>query len=171
MSMEFFAYKWMDLFFGDKKEDYIYNHVAGGISFIPYGTIVDFFQQTAYDYYNLSKSDRNEFWRQAENEFLPYMNSKGLSFYKTGRRWQMKAHIFESPFYYIDYSMAQMTAFQFLALMQKDYDSAFEKYLQFVKIGGTKTFLEAVEEVGLVSPFEEDAFKIVTKTVRDILEL
>jgi len=171
MSMEFFAYKWMDLFFGDKKEDYIYNHVAGGISFIPYGTIIDFFQQTAYDYYNLSKSDRNEFWRQAENEFLPYMNSKGLPFYKTGRRWQMKAHIFESPFYYIDYCMAQMTAFQFLALMQKDYDSAFEKYLQFVKIGGTKTFLEAVEEVGLVSPFEEDAFKIVTKTVREILGL
>lgn len=171
MSMEFFAYKWMDLFFGEKKESYIYNHVAGAVSFIPYGTIVDFFQQTAYDYYNLSKLDRNEFWRQAENEFLPYMNSKGLPFYKTGRRWQMKAHIFESPFYYIDYCMAQMTAFQFLALMQQDYDTAFNKYLQFVKIGGSKTFLEAVKEVGLISPFEEEAFKIVTKTVRDILKV
>ena len=171
MSMEFFAYKWMELFFGDKKDEYVYNHVAGAISFIPYGTIVDFFQQTAYDYYSLSKSDRNEFWRQAEMEYLPYMNSKGLPFYKTGRRWQLKAHIFENPFYYIDYCLAQMTAFQFLALMQEDYDKAFEKYLQFVKIGGTKTFLETVEAVGLISPFEEEAFKKVTDTVRKILKL
>lgn len=171
MSMEFFAYRWMDLFFGEKKDDYIYNHVAGCIAFIPYGTIIDFFQQTAYDYYALSKSDRNEFWRQAENEFLPYMNSKGLPFYRTGRRWQMKAHIFESPFYYIDYCMAQMTAFQFLAFMQEDYDKAFSKYLEFLKIGGTKNFLETIKEVGLISPFEEDAFKVVTSTVRKILKL
>ncbi len=171
MSMEFFAYKWMDLFFGDKKDDYIYNHVAGAISFIPYGTIVDFFQQTAYDYYNNTKKDRNDFWRDIEGEFLPYMSSKGLPYFDTGRRWQMKAHIFESPFYYIDYCLAQMTAFQFLALMQEDYDAAFEKYLQFVKIGGTKTFLETVEAVGLISPFEEESFKKVTDTVRKILGL
>ena len=169
MSMEFFAHKWMELFFGDKKKEYIYNHVAGAIAFIPYGTIVDFFQQTVYDYYRLSKTDRNEFWRQAELEFLPYMDSKGLPFYKTGRRWQLKAHIFESPFYYVDYCMAQMTAFQFLALMRKDYDNAFAKYLQFVKLGGTKTFLEIVEEVGLISPFKEEAFKLVTDTVREVL--
>lgn len=171
MSMEFFAYRWMELFFGNNKDAYIYNHVADAISFIPYGTIVDFFQQTVYDYYSLSKVDRNEFWRQAENEFLPYMNSKGLPFYKTGRRWQMKAHIFETPFYYIDYCMAQMVAFQFLALMQDDYDKAFEKYLQFLKIGGTKTFLETIEDVGLISPFDEEAFKIVVKVVEKTLDL
>lgn len=171
MSMEFFAYKWMDLFFGDKKQDYIYNHVAGAICFIPYGTIVDFFQQTAYDYYNNGKKDRNRFWSDIEGEFLPYMSSKGLPYFNTGRRWQMKAHIFETPFYYIDYCVAQMTAFQFLALMREDYDAAFEKYLQFLKIGGTKTFLETVEEVGLISPFEEEAFKKVTDTVRKILGL
>jgi len=171
MSMEFFAYRWMELFFGNNKDAYIYNHVADAISFIPYGTIVDFFQQTVYDYYSLSKVDRNEFWRQAENEFLPYMNSKGLPFYKTGRRWQMKAHIFETPFYYIDYCMAQMVAFQFLALMQDDYDKAFEKYLQFLKIGGTKTFLETIENVGLISPFDEEAFKIVVKVVEKTLDL
>ena len=99
------------------------------------------------------------------------MSSKGLPYFNTGRRWQMNAHIFETPFYYIDYCVAQMTAFQFLALMQEDYDAAFEKYLQFLKIGGTKTFLETVEEVGLISPFEEEAFKKVTDTVRKILGL
>lgn len=171
MSMEFFAYKWIDLFFGDKAEDYKFSHLAGCISFIPYGTIVDFFQQTAYDYYNGSPSDRNDFWATAETEFLPYMSEKGLPYYRTGRRWQQKAHIFESPFYYIDYCLAQMTAFQFLGLMQDDYDGAFKKYLQFVKIGGTMPYLDILKTVGLKSPFEEETFKEVTKTVRKLLKL
>ena len=64
-----------------------------------------------------------------------------------------------------------MTAFQFLGLMQDDYDGAFKKYLQFVKIGGTMPYLDVLKTVGLKSPFEEETFKEVTKTVRKLLKL
>lgn len=171
MSMEFLTYQWMNLFFGENTQEYIFNHVASSLTFLPYGTIVDFFQQTVYDYYSLNASDRNDFWRQAEREYLPHLNNKGIPYYRTGRRWQQKAHIYETPFYYIDYCLAQMTAFQFLQLMQEDYKGAFKKYLQFVKLGGTKPFLDIIKEVGLKSPFEEETFAEVTETIRQMLKI
>jgi M3 family oligoendopeptidase len=171
MSMEFLTYKWMKLFFGENKDEYTFNHIARALTFLPYGTIVDFFQQTVYDYYSLNSSDRNDFWTQAEREYLPHLSNKGIPYYRTGRRWQQKAHIFETPFYYIDYCLAQMTAFQFLKLMQDDYKGAFDKYMQFVKIGGTKPFLDIINEVGLKSPFEEDTFVEITNTLRQMLKI
>lgn len=171
MSMEFLAYPWIHLFFGDKTEEYKFTHIGGAVTFIPYGTIVDFFQQSCYDNPDMTPAQRNELYNKLEKQFLPYMTTEGLPAFQDGRRWQRQAHIFHNPFYYIDYCLAQFTALQFLALSQNDYKSAFEKYISFLNYGGTKTFTELLDVCGLMSPFEEDSFKTVVETCEKILGL
>ncbi len=171
MSMEFFAYPWMELFFGDSANDYRFAHTASALTFLPYGTIVDYFQEKVYENPQMSKSERLALWKELEAEFRPYMDAEGIPFFEDGRFWQKQGHIFENPFYYVDYCLAQVTAFQFLGLMRKDFKKAFEIYLKFLKQGGTKTFLDLLQSVGLKSPFEEDTFRELVETVRNELHL
>ncbi len=171
MSMEFLAYPWLELFFGDKTEEYKFYHIGGAVTFIPYGTIVDCFQQTCYDNPDMTPTERNQLFNKLEKEFLPHMTTEGIPALQDGRRWQRQAHIFESPFYYIDYCFAQFTALQFLALSQQDYDSAFKKYIKFLELGGTKPFTELLDECGLLSPFEEESFKLVVASCEKLLDL
>lgn len=171
MSMEFLAYPWIDLFFGDKTPEYKFYHIGGAVTFIPYGTIVDWFQQSCYDNPDMTPAERNEMYNKMEKQFLPHMTTEGIPALQDGRRWQRQAHIFESPFYYIDYCFAQFTALQFLALSQEDYKGAFEKYIKFLDFGGTKPFTELLSECGLLSPFEEESFKLVVASCEKILGL
>ena len=171
MSMEFLAYPWIDLFFGDKTEQYKFSHIGGAVTFIPYGTIVDYFQQTCYDNPDMTPAERNAFYNKIEKQFLPHMTTEGIPALQDGRRWQRQAHIFEMPFYYIDYCLAQFTALQFLALSQQDYDATFKKYIKFLDFGGTKTYVELLQECGLKSPFEEESFKLVVASCEKILGL
>lgn len=171
MSMEFLAYPWLKLFFGDKTEEYKFYHIGGAVTFIPYGTIVDYFQQTCYDNPDMTPAERNAFYNKIEKQFLPHMTTEGIPAIQDGRRWQRQAHIFESPFYYIDYCFAQFTALQFLALSQQDFDATFEKYIKFLNFGGTKTFVELLDECGLKSPFEEESFQLVVASCEKILNL
>lgn len=171
MSMEFLAYPWIDLFFGDKTPEYKFYHIGGAVTFIPYGTIVDWFQQSCYDNPDMTPAERNEMYNKMEKQFLPHMTTEGIPALQDGRRWQRQAHIFESPFYYIDYCFAQFTALQFLALSQEDYKGAFEKYIKFLNFGGTKPFTELLSECGLLSPFEEESFKLVVASCEKILGL
>ena len=171
MSMEFLAYPWIDLFFGDKTPQYKFMHIGSAVTFIPYGTIVDCFQQRCYDNPDMTPAQRNELFHNLEQQFLPYMSAEGLPAFEEGRRWQRQAHIYQSPFYYIDYCLAQFTALQFLALSQRDYKAAFDKYIRFLDYGGTKTFTELLDACGLLSPFEEDSFKLVVASCEKILDL
>ena len=171
MSMEFLAYPWIDLFFGERTAEYKFGHIGGAVAFIPYGTIVDYFQQTCYDNPDMTPAERNAFYNKIEKQFLPHMTTEGIPALQDGRRWQRQAHIFESPFYYIDYCLAQFTALQFLALSQEDYAATFKNYIKFLDFGGTKTFTELLKECGLKSPFEEESFKLVVASCEKILGL
>ena len=171
MSMEFLTYPYMERFFGAQTDEYKFKHMASAISFIPYGTIVDYFQQTVYDNPNMTPEERNAFFLSCMQEFMPYASVQGLPFFEEGRYWQRQAHIFESPFYYIDYCLAQFTAFQFLALAEQDYDDAFDRYMRFLSQGGSKPFTELLESVGLKSPFEEESFVMIVDIVTKLLKL
>ena len=167
--MEFLTYPWMKDFFGDRLEDYKLTHIMGGLSFIPYGTIVDYFQQTVYDNPDMTPAERNAFWAKIEHEFLPHVEFDDIPFYKEGRRWQRQMHIYESPFYYIDYCLAQFTAFQILSLSLEDWDKAYERYMKFLKQVGSKSFTELLEYAGLKTPFEEKPFIEVCDAIKKLI--
>ena len=64
MSMEFFAEKWMELFFGDRADDYKYMHLSSSLSFIPYGTIVDYYQEIVYTNPDMTPAERTQTFRK-----------------------------------------------------------------------------------------------------------
>ena len=113
MSMEFLCYKYMDKFFGPRTADYKYYHFSDAFSFIPYGTIVDYFQELVYTHPEMTPAERNELWKKLEREYMPWMSTSGIPYLENGTRWQFQAHIYENPMYYIDYCLAQSVAIQF----------------------------------------------------------
>lgn len=170
MSMEFFAWKYIDKFFGDQTDKYKYMHVFDALSFIPYGTIVDYFQHIVYSNPDMTPAERNETWNKLEAEFRPYMNTEGMTYLSRGTRWQYQMHIYESPFYYIDYCLAQVVALEFLLESRKDYSDAFNRYVRFLSQGGEKIFPDLIEEAKLKSPFEDGALENVAKEIEKLLD-
>ena len=169
MSMEFFAWPYMDKFFGDRARQYKYMHALDAFAFLPYGTIVDYFQHIVYEKPELTPAERKAEWKKLEQQFKPYMHTEGVPYLELGTRWQYQMHIYESPFYYIDYCLAQVVAFQFLLESQKDYDDAFARYFRYLCHGGELVFTDLIKEAGLVSPFEDGALAEVAKGVEALL--
>lgn len=163
MSMEFFCYKYLDKIFGYDTNKYKLKHFTDSFCFIPYGVMVDAFQEEVYKNYFESPSWRKNKWKELEKVFRPYMDSDGIPYLEQGGRWQYQMHIYESPFYYIDYAIAQITALQFLFLSLEDYDLAFKKYNEFISYGCDFNYIEILQKIGLKSPFDEDLIKDIAQ--------
>ena len=78
-------------------------------------------------------------------------------------------HIYESPFYYIDYVLAQTAAFNFLLASRRDYDDAFARYLRLSKHGGEMVWTDLLEEAGFTPPFVPGALKTLAGEVESLL--
>lgn len=165
MSMEFFAWPWLELFYKDDTKRAKLTHLKGALIFIPYGCIVDEFQHIVYDNPELTPAERHEAWAKLERTYRPYIDMTGIPFYGNGRGWQRQLHIYHYPFYYIDYCLAQTAALTFRNIMMTDYNDAWERYMKFVNEGGKKTFVELCAVAGIKTPFEDGALKeIATAT-------
>ncbi|OEH55076.1 oligoendopeptidase F [Oceanobacillus sp. E9] len=170
MSMEFFTYPWMKEFFGDEVEKYKYAHLSDALQFIPYGVAVDEFQHLVYENPEWTPIERKQAWKKLEEIYLPHRDYDGIPNLEAGGFWQKQAHIYEDPFYYIDYTLAQICAFQFWKKAQEDNESAWEDYVKLCKLGGSKPFLQLLKEGNLQSPFEEGTVASVVKIIKDYLE-
>lgn len=157
MSMEYFTEPWMKLFFGEREKDYIDMHLESNAAFIPYGTMVDEFQHIIYENTGLSVKARNEVWRDLERQYKPHLDYSGNEYLLQGNFWKKQLHIFNDPFYYIDYVLAATNAFQYKVWMDKDYKAAWQSYLNFCKLGAKEFFTDLNKIAGLRSPFEDGA--------------
>lgn len=164
MSMEFFAWKWLDLFYGEDTDRAKYMHLESALIFIPYGCMVDHFQHIVYDNPDLTPAERHEEWLKLEKIYRPYLNFGDVDFYASGRTWQRQLHIYHYPFYYIDYCLAQAVSLKFWSLSQNDYKDAWKRYMRFVKKGGKNTFVELCGIAGIEVPFDNGALKSVAAT-------
>ena len=170
MSMEFFTWPWMGLFFKEDTEKYKFSHLESGLTFLPYGVAVDEFQHRIYENPNMTPAERKATWRTIEKKYLPDLDYDGQEYAEEGGRWQLQAHIYQMPFYYIDYCLAQICAFQFWVRMQEDFKGAWADYLKLCQAGGSKSFLELVEYAGLKSPFEKGTVESVVSSIEMWLE-
>ncbi|MBP5209425.1 MAG: M3 family oligoendopeptidase [Clostridia bacterium] len=170
MSMEFFAWKYMEPFFGANTAKYRVEHLLASLSFIPYGVMVDEFQHLVYASPAATPDERCAMWRGLEAKYRPWLDYTGLPYLGRGTRWQFQSHIFESPFYYIDYCLAQTVALSFLIESLDDYQGAFARYLTFVRTGGQKSFADLVKAAGLPSPFEPGALKRLADRVAELAD-
>lgn len=159
MSMEFFTEKWMELFFGDRAEEYRQMHLEDAVAFIPYGCMVDEFQHIVYGNPDLTPAQRKEAWVKLEKEYKPHLDYEDMAFFAKGGFWQKQMHIYDRPFYYIDYCLAQTCALQFKAKMDADFDSAWAAYLKLCKLSASDFYTNMLKEVGLDCPFEDGCLK------------
>ncbi|MCM3132250.1 M3 family oligoendopeptidase [Paenibacillus polysaccharolyticus] len=155
MSMEFFTWPWMELFFKEDTDKYKFDHLSSALLFIPYGVAVDEFQHFVYANPDATPTERKQAWRNIEKIYLPHINYKDNAYLEQGGFWHKQGHIFSSPFYYIDYTLAQICAFQFWKRSNEDMKSAWADYLTLCKAGGSLSFTGLVELAGLKSPFED----------------
>ena len=169
MSMEFFTADWMELFFGDETRKYLYMHLASALAFIPYGCMVDEFQHIIYENPDMSPDERKAVWQKLEGEYKPHLDYDGDPFFGKGGHWQRQAHIYEIPFYYIDYCLAQTCALQYRVWMEKDRAEAWKSYIELLKKAGTKTLTDVVAEAGLKSPFDPDCLETLISGAGKIL--
>ena len=167
MSMEHFAYPWMESFFGDRSEMYITSHLIGALCVIPYMACVDEFQHGVYANPAMNAMERRSLWRSIEKTYMPWRDYDGEPFLESGGFWMQKLHIFLYPFYYIDYALAAMCAFQYYGRMKEDRSRAWQDYLRLCRAGGTKGYFELLEEGNLLNPFREGT---VEKSVRHVID-
>ncbi len=170
MSMEFFAWPYMEHFFGKDAEKYKFMHALESFSFLPYGTIVDAFQHIVYENPDMTPAERNQAWLELEHRFRPHISMDGMPYLEKGTRWQYQMHIYEMPFYYIDYCLAQTAAFCFLLASRDNYEDAFARYLRLSRQGGEKVWTDLLEEAGFPSPFTPGALKTLAGRVEKMLE-
>lgn len=170
MSMEFFATPYMEKFFKEDEAKYLFGHLEGAINFLPYGVTVDEFQHWVYANPNASHDERCAQWRVIEKKYTLYKNYAGFPLYEKGTRWMRQSHVFGAPFYYIDYTLAQVVALQFLGLMKKNHEKAWKKYVKVCKSGGKYPFTALLQFAKLRNPFEPGSIKKTFTPVKKALK-
>ena len=155
MSIEFFTHPWMEKFFGPDTEKYYYSHVADAAKFLPYGASIDELQEWVYEHPEATPAERRAQYRKIEHKYLPHLDYNGLTYLEEGGRWQKQAHVFSMPFYYLDYTISQVCAFQYFVWDMKDHQAAWQSYLNICKKAGLMPFKKLAKECGLDSPFED----------------
>ncbi len=171
MSMEFFGWKNAEGFFGPDARKFKYSHLAGAITFIPYGTMVDHFQHIVYEKPEMTPAERHAEWKRLLGIYMPWMKLDGdIPFFADGEGWQRQSHIYECPFYYIDYCLAQTVALEFWAMIRKDPEDAWKHYMAYTEQGGSRAFTDLLRNADLVTPFDEACLRGVCETATKWLE-
>ena len=170
MSMEFFAWPYMDGFFGKDAEKYKYSHLADSIEFLAYGATIDEFQHWVYENPNATHDERCAKFHEIELKYTPHKKYDDCPTLAKGTYWLRQSHVFGSPFYYIDYTLAQVVAFQFAIENMKNHEKAWKKYIKLCKCGGKYPFLELLEKNHLRNPFIDGNIKKVIKPLEKVLK-
>ena len=170
MAIEFLTAPWHHLLFGKDTDKYALLHAEDSFVFLAYGCEVDEFQHIMYQNPDLTPDERNAEWLKLEKKYRPWIDFAGLPFYGRGAGWQRQLHIYECPFYYIDYCLSTMAALQFFLLSLTDHKDAWERYLRLVRRAGMASYTELLETAGLKVPFEEGSIKGIAQQMTDWLE-
>lgn len=170
MSMELITRPWMEDFFKEDTDKFKFMQLEDIIYFVPYGCLVDEFQQRIYENPSLTPTQRNELWLKLEREYQPHVKYEGMDYLAEGGRWQRQSHIYGRPFYYIDYTLAQICAIQFFGRFKAGDEKAWSDYIELCKAGGKDTFLNLVKIAGLRSPFESGVLENAVALLKDELD-
>lgn len=171
MSMELWTYPWMENFFGDKAEEYRKEHLADALMKIPYMLCVDEYQHKVFENPEMTAMERRAVWRDLEKIYMPWRNYAGNEFLESGAFWIKQQHIFLYPFYYVDYAMAQMGAFEFYTKMKEDRKAAWADYYKLCAAGGSMGYFDLLKYSGLHKVLEDGSVKLILKGVFEELGL
>ena len=170
MTMEHFTYPFMDKFFKENKNKYLYHHLTNAVKVIPYLVSVDEFQHKVFENPKMSASERRATWKEIEKTYMPWRDYDNDNFFENGAFWMQKQHIFLYPFYYVDYALAQSCAFQLFLRGIDNFDVAWSDYVNLCKAGGTKGYFDLLAVARLESPFEEKTIKDIASKIEKVID-
>ena len=171
MAMEQFAYPYAELFFGEKADEYRFQHLQEVLTFVPFGVAVDEFQHIVYENPSLTPDKRLKVWRDLERKYMPWRDyGEENEFFSRGGWWYHKLHIYQYPFYYINYTLTTMGALEFKKKYAEDKTACWEDYKTLCKIGGSLGYLDTLKKANLAVPFEKGGVRRAVSYAIDILK-
>ncbi len=158
MSMELFTMDHWDLFFSDKNDlaRAREHQLERVITIFPWIATIDKFQHWIYENPSHTLEQRKQKWVEILNEFSSQsVDWSGLEHYREFG-WQRQLHLFEVPFYYIEYGIAQLGAIGLYMQYKKNKEKALSNYIQALSLGGTRTLPELYAAAGLQFNFSKE---------------
>ncbi len=166
MSMELLIEPWLKDFFGDDADKYKFSHMCNALSLLTYIVAIDEFQHFVYEKPFASFEERNTYWRELEKKYLPHRDYEENTFLDKGGYWLRQSHVFWGPFYYIDYGLAQIAAFNFWYKAKQNREEAWKDYMNVCRAGGTKSYDEIIGLGNLKNPFEDASIKKIVHAIK-----
>jgi oligoendopeptidase F len=172
MSMELFSMNKWNVFFDNAEElkRAKEHQLERVITIFPWIATIDKFQHWVYEHPQHTIEERTEAWLSILNEFSTNtVDFSGLEEYrKIG--WQRQLHLFEVPFYYIEYGIAQLGAIGLWMQYKKDPQQALNNYINALSLGGTKTLPELYAAAGLKFDLSPGHIKTLMEFVNEEME-
>jgi oligoendopeptidase F len=172
MAMELFSMDHWQVFFDNKDElnRAKEQQLERVITIFPWVATIDKFQHWVYENPGHSEEERKQRWMEILSEFSsPAIDYSGLEQYREFG-WQRQLHLFEVPFYYIEYAIAQLGAIGLWQQYKKDPEQAINNYLKALNLGGTLTLPELFKAAGLQFDFSPAHISDLMKFVQQELD-
>ena len=140
------------------------------ITIFPWIAVIDKFQHWIYEHPQQTVEERTNAWMEILNEFSDgVIDYSGLETFRENH-WQKQLHLFEVPFYYIEYGIAQLGAIGMWMQFKKNPEAALDNYMKALSLGGTKTLPELYKAAGLTFDFSPENIKVLMDFVNEEME-
>jgi oligoendopeptidase F len=172
MSMELFSMNHWEAFFDNAEElQRAKEHqLERVITIFPWIATIDKFQHWVYEHPTHTVEERAAKWMEILNEFaIKAIDVEGLDAYRQNN-WQRQLHLFEVPFYYIEYGIAQLGAIGMWMQYRQNPQTALDNYMNALHLGGTKTLPELYAAAGLKFDFSPAHIKTLMEFVNAEIE-
>jgi oligoendopeptidase F len=172
MSMELFSMDHWQVYFDDKEElnRAKEQQLERVITIFPWIATIDKFQHWVYENPIHTEEERSNQWLQILEEFSsPVIDFSGLDKYRL-YAWQRQLHLYEVPFYYIEYGIAQLGAIGLWQQYKQEPDRAINNYIAALDLGGTRTLPELFRTAGLEFNFSPEYISGLMKFVKQELD-
>lgn len=170
MSMELLGEPHLDVFYRpDDVKRTKFEHLEGIIHILPWVATVDAFQHWIYEHPGHSRDERSRVWLETYARFMgTVVDWTGLEEFRRFL-WHRQLHIFEYPFYYIEYGIAQLGALQLWVRARTDREAALADYKRGLALGGARPLPELFAAAGLKFDFSENTIAPLMDAVLDEL--
>jgi oligoendopeptidase F len=148
MSMELLGFERMDRVINkDEAAESFASFLKDALGTFSWVATIDAFQHWIYTHPEHSREERQAKWNEIRKRFGPHIDYSGIEKYQD-YLWHRQSHLFGSPFYYIEYAIAQIGAFQVWLAERKDHEKAIQAYKKALSLGGSKPLPELFQTAG-----------------------
>jgi oligoendopeptidase F len=170
MSMELLGNRHLDVFYTPEEiKRTMFEHLEGIIQLLPWVATIDAFQHWIYEHPGHSREERTQQWLDTYGRFMgSVIDWTNLEEFRKAL-WHRQLHIFEYPFYYIEYGIAQLGALQLWVRARTDLPAALADYKKALALGGSRPLPELFAAAGLKFDFSENTIAPLMDAVLDEL--